>query len=91
MNVFNWYKTIDVYDKLFHNELAKKKRNGKSFNQECMRIVWIFLESKQECNRLLISQRNVFLSYFTGKNSQTTDSFTCIWFIRTVNICSLHP
>lgn len=39
-----------------------------------MRIVWIFLESKQECNRLLISQRNVFLSYFTGKNSQTTDS-----------------
>lgn len=75
MNVFNWYKTIDVYGKLFHNELAKKKkRNGKSFNQECMRIVWIFLESKQECNRLSISQRNVFLSYFTGKNSQTTDS-----------------
>lgn len=29
MNVFNWYKIIDVYGKLFYNELVKKKEMEK--------------------------------------------------------------
>lgn len=41
-------------------------------------MLWKFLESKQECNKLLSSQRNIFFYILQEKIHKQQTLYTCI-------------